>query len=55
MTKQQKLHSKAARYLRDLETIIDNLKHAGSCKLDGDNAILNVKDQLRHLAQRCDA
>ena len=53
MTTQQRLHSKAVKHLRSLSEIIDDLKDAGRCELDGDNAILNVKEQLVGLAQRC--
>jgi len=54
MTTQQKLHAKALKQFRDLEGIIDDLKAAGPCKLDGNNAILNVRDWLNQLAGRCE-
>jgi hypothetical protein len=53
MTKQQKLHAKARNHFRDLESIIDELKAAGPCKLDGNNALLNVREWLSQLAGRC--
>jgi hypothetical protein len=53
MRTQQKLHAEALKHLRDLEAIIDALKAAGPCDLDGDNAILNVQDWLIQLAGRC--
>ncbi|WP_316232947.1 hypothetical protein [Bradyrhizobium sp. SZCCHNPS2010] len=53
MTTQKRLHSKAVRHIRELDEIIDKLKDAGPCQLDGDNAMLNVKDRLVYLAQRC--
>lgn len=53
MTKQQKLHAKALKRFRDLENIIDDLKAAGPCEQDGNNALLNTRDWLRQLAGRC--
>jgi hypothetical protein len=53
MTKQQRLHAKALKHFRELEKIIDDLKAAGPCKLDGNNALLNTRDWLRQLSGRC--
>ena len=52
-TKQQKLHTKALKHFRELEAIIDAMKAAGPCDLDGDNALLNTRHWLRQLAGRC--
>jgi len=52
MTKQQKLHRQAIKHLAALEEIIDELKSAGPCDLDGSNAILNVRERLLGLSQR---
>lgn len=53
MTKQRKLHGRALKHFQDLEVIIDELKAAGPDNLDGDNAILNVRERLNQLAGRC--
>lgn len=52
-TTQQRLHAKALKHFRDLENLIDALKQAGPCELDGNNALLNTRQWLRQLAGRC--
>lgn len=53
MTTQRALHSNARRHLSELEQLIDKLKAIGPCQLDGDNALLNVKELLLSLVHRC--
>jgi hypothetical protein len=53
MSKQQALHSKAIKHLVAIEAVIDDLKTAGPCRDDGWNALLNTKQRLRGLADRC--
>jgi hypothetical protein len=52
LSQQQKLHHKAKGYLAALEEIIDQLKSAGPCPLDGENAIMNIKERLAALSRR---
>lgn len=52
MSKQQTLHRKALQHIRTLEGLIDQMKAAGPCPLDGDNALLNTKSRLEQLARR---
>ena len=52
MTKQQKLHQRAGKHLAELESILDQLKAAGPCPLDDDNALLNIRERLASLARR---
>ena len=51
MTQQQKLHAKASDAIRALETAIDNLKSAGPCPLDGNNALRNIEERLRAILE----
>ena len=52
LSQQQKLHHKAKGHLAALEEIIDQLKSAGPCPLDGENAIMNIKERLAALSRR---
>ena len=52
MSKQQRLHQKAIKHLAEVEAIIDDLKAAGPCPLDGDNALANVRQRLADLSRR---
>lgn len=52
MTKQQKLHRRAIKHLAEIEGIIDQLKTEGPCRLDGDNAIMNIRERLGGLERR---
>ena len=49
MTRQQKLHQQALRKIEELKWIVGDLKDAGDCKIDGDNALLNVRFHLKNL------
>ncbi len=51
-TKQQRLHREALRAIAKLETLIDELKSAGPCPLDGRNALLNTHEQIKGLLGR---
>lgn len=51
MTRQRTLHAKAADAIRKLETVIDGLKRAGPCPLDGNNALRNVEERLRAILE----
>jgi hypothetical protein len=53
MPTQQSLHTKAIKHLAALESIIDQLKAAGPDEHDGWNALLNTKQRLGQLQQRC--
>jgi hypothetical protein len=53
MSKQQTLHEKAARHLEDLKRIVDQLKNAGECPLDGWNALMNIQERANALSKRC--
>lgn len=53
MTMQQKLHAKAIEHLIGLENVIDKLKGLGPCELDGKNALMNTRQRLNDLANRC--
>jgi hypothetical protein len=53
LSQQQRLHQKAKTHLSALEEIIDQLKAAGPCPLDDDNAILNIRERLADLSRRC--
>jgi hypothetical protein len=50
---QRALHEKAIKHLTALEVIIDQLKAAGPHDDDRWDALLNTKDRLSGLAQRC--
>lgn len=39
--------------MAELEQIIDQMHQAGRCPLDGWNALLNTKQRLQALANRC--
>ena len=54
MRKQLELHNQVLKLMGELEALIDELKRAGSCKLDGWNALMNPHDWLLALAGRCD-
>jgi hypothetical protein len=47
MTQQRTLHDQAGEHLSALESIIDDLKAAGACPLDGWNALLNIRDRMQ--------
>jgi hypothetical protein len=49
---QRTLHSKALRCFGELKDIIDQLKNLGPHELDGDNALLNVREWLESLSRR---
>ena len=49
---QRTLHSKAIRRFGELKDIIDQLKNLGPHELDGDNALLNVREWLESLSRR---
>lgn len=53
MSTQRDLHGKAIKHLNELEAIIDRMKRAGPCDLDGWNALLNTKQRLIGLVGRC--
>lgn len=53
MSQQQRRHHEAKDHLSALKEIIDQLKNDGPCPLDGDNAILNIREQLEGLSRRC--
>ena len=46
MSKQQDLHAEAITYIRNLERVVDALKNAGPCPLDGYNALDNIRERL---------
>lgn len=48
----QELHAEAGKHWPQLEKIIDELKGCGPHSLDGNNALSNVRQWLRDLAQR---
>jgi hypothetical protein len=48
----EQLHAQAAKYWPQLEKIVDELKTCGRHSLNGDNALQNVRESLRDLAQR---
>lgn len=48
----QELHAKAKSHWPELEKIIDELKRCGPHSLDGNNALLNVRQWLRDLSVR---
>jgi hypothetical protein len=52
MTKQQKLHRQGLAAVTKLETVLDGLKAAGPCPLDGRNALLNLRQQVEGLLNR---
>jgi hypothetical protein len=52
LSQQQKLHHKAKGHLAALEEIIDQLKSAGPCPLDGENVIMNINERLAALSHR---
>ncbi|RJF81095.1 hypothetical protein D3877_12790 [Azospirillum cavernae] len=52
MTKQQKLHQAGLAAVTKLETVLDGLKAAGPCPLDGRNAVLNLRQQVEGLLNR---
>ena len=49
---QRTLHAKAIRCFGELQDIIDQLKNLGPHELDGDNALLNVRERLESLSRR---
>ncbi len=52
MSKQQDLHRTGLTAVADLERIIDRLKDAGPCPLDGRNALLNLRQHVEGLLNR---
>ena len=52
LSQQQKLHHKAKGHRAALEEVIDQLKSAGPCPLDVENAIMNIKERLAALSRR---
>ncbi|MCG5239563.1 hypothetical protein MCW82_07245 [Azospirillum doebereinerae] len=52
MSKQQTLHRKGLSAVTQLATVIDGLKAAGPCPLDGRNAITNLRQQIEGLLNR---
>ena len=54
MSKQWDLQCKFLKRVGEIERIIDGLKSAGPCPLDGWNALKNVEAHLNALAGRCD-
>ena len=46
MSEQQDLHHKASSLISKLEWIIDQIKIAGPCPLDGKNALMNIAEKL---------
>ena len=54
MSAQQTLHEKASGHLEDLKRIVDQLKGAGECPLDGWNALMNIQARAIALSSRCD-
>lgn len=52
MSKQQTLHRKGLSAVAQLEHVIDGLKAAGPCPLDGRNAIMNLRQQIEGLLNR---
>lgn len=52
MTKQQNLHRAGLSAVADLEKLIDSLKEAGPCPLDGRNALMNLRQQIEGLLNR---
>jgi hypothetical protein len=49
---QRTLHAKALKCFGELKEIIDQLKNLGPHELDGDNALLNVREWLESLSRR---
>ncbi|KJR62567.1 hypothetical protein VY88_27105 [Azospirillum thiophilum] len=52
MTKQQNLHRAGLSAVADLERLIDRLKEAGPCPLDGRNALMNLRQLTEGLLNR---
>lgn len=52
MTKQQNLHRAGLSAVADLEKLIDRLKEAGPCPLDGRNALMNLRQHVEGLLNR---
>lgn len=52
MTKQQNLHRAGLSAVADLEKLIDRLKEAGPCPLEGRNALMNLRQQIEGLLNR---
>lgn len=52
MSKQQNLHRTGLAAVAYLERIIDDLKAAGPCPMDGQNALLNLRQQIEGLLNR---
>jgi hypothetical protein len=48
----RELHAEAREMWPKLERIIDELKHLGPHSLDGNNALLNVREWLSQLSRR---
>ncbi len=48
----RELHTQAGKYWLKFEIIIDELKELGPHSLDGDNAILNIREHLHQLSNR---
>ena len=48
----RELHQEAGKHWPMIEAIIDELKSLGPHSLDGDNALLNVRDWLYQLSKR---
>ena len=51
-TQQQALHRKAINAFAELQEIVDELKTLGDCALDGDNALLNIRERAEAIARR---
>jgi hypothetical protein len=49
---QRTLHFKAIKCFGELKGIIDQLKNLGPHELDGDNALLNIREWLEALSRR---
>ncbi|WP_372394006.1 hypothetical protein ABMY26_00860 (plasmid) [Azospirillum sp. HJ39] len=52
MTKQQNLHRAGMSAVADLEKLIDRLKEAGPCPLDGRNALMNLLQRIEGALNR---
>ncbi|WP_372400749.1 hypothetical protein ABMY26_36395 (plasmid) [Azospirillum sp. HJ39] len=52
MTKQQNLHRAGLSAVADLERLIDRLKEAGPCPLDGRNALMNLRQRIEGALNR---
>lgn len=52
MTKQQNLHRAGLSAVADLERLIDRLKEAGPCPLDGRNGLMNLRERVEGLLNR---